>query len=144
MSAEANKRTVEKMWAALSDMDWEGLKACLHPEVHYEDVPTEDPGARGPENVVKRLGIAFDQLADHRHEIHHIAADGDVVFVDHTEGWTFRTGEKAEQRFATLHLMRDGKIVQWSDFWDVQGFVGQFPPSFLEEMAKHSAAEFSG
>jgi len=33
--------------------------------------------------------------------------------------------------------------VRWSDFWDVAGFVGQFPKWFLEEMATRSASEFS-
>ncbi len=27
---------------ALTERDWETLKSCLHPDVHYEDVPTED------------------------------------------------------------------------------------------------------
>jgi ketosteroid isomerase-like protein len=63
--------------------------------------------------------------------------------LDHTEGWTFKTGEKASHRFATLHRMKDGKIVRWSDYWDVAGFVGQFPQWFLEHMAKHTAADFS-
>ena len=78
MSAQENKKTVEKMWNALSAMDWETLKSCLHEDVHYEDVPTEDPGAHGPDNVVKRLGIAFDHLADHGHVLHHILRDAEV------------------------------------------------------------------
>lgn len=143
MSIEENRRTVERMWAALSAMDFETLKSCLTQDVHYEDVPTEDAGARGPENVVKRLRIAFDHLADHEHVIHHLVCEGDVVFLDHTEVWTFRTGEKATNRFATVHEMRDGRIATWSDYWDVSGFVGQFPPWFLEELARHGEAEFS-
>jgi ketosteroid isomerase-like protein len=143
MTVEANKQTVETMWKALSAMDWETLKSCLAEDVHYEDVPTEDPGARGPENVVKRLAIAFDHLIDHKHSLHHLVCEGDVVFLDHTEEWTFRTGEKATNRFATLHEMKDGKIAKWSDYWDVSTFVGQFPQWFLEEMAKHSQADFN-
>ena len=143
MSNEANKKVVETMWNALSAKDWETLKDCLAEDVHYEDVPAEDPGAHGPENTVKRLAIAFDNLVGHTHTIHHIVADGDVVMLDHTEGWTFRTGEKAEHSFATLHEMRDGKIVKWSHYWDVAGFVGQFPKWFLEEMAAHSPSDFS-
>jgi len=142
MSSEANKKTVEKMWLALSQMDWETLKSCLHPEVHYQDVPTEDPGAHGPENVVKRLRIAFDHLSKQEQVLPHSAADGDVVYPDHTETWTFKTGEQVAHTFATLHEMKDGKVSRWSDYWDVQKFVGQFPPWFLEEMAKSSAADF--
>ena len=143
MSIEANRKTVEKMWNALSAFDWETLKSCLADDVHYEDVPTEDPGARGRENVVKRLAIAFDQLIDHQHTIHHLVCEGDVVFLDHTEVWTFKTGEKATNQFATLHEMKDGKVAKWSDYWDVSGFVGQFPKWFLEDMAKHSQSDFT-
>ncbi len=143
MSIEANKRTVERMWRALSAMDWPALIGCLADDVHYEDVPTEDPGARGPENVVKRLRIAFDHLIAHEHTLHHLVCEGDVVFLDHTEVWTFKTGEKATNRFATLHEMRDGKIALWSDYWDVASFVRQYPQWFLDELAKKSAASFT-
>ena len=143
MSIDTNRKTVEKMWEALSAKDWEVLKSCLSDDVHYEDVPTEDPGARGPENVVKRLGIAFNHLIDHEHIIHHLVCEGDVVFLDHTEIWTFKTGEKATNQFATLHEMKDGKVARWSDYWDVSGFVSQFPAWFLEEMAKSSQADFT-
>ena len=142
MSVDANKQTVETMWKAVSAMDWGTVKSCLAEDVHYEDVPTEDPGARGPENVVKRLAIAFDQLVNHEHTVHHLVCEGDVVFLDHTEEWTFKTGEKATNQFATLHEMKDGKVAKWSDYWDVSGFVAQFPQWFVEEMARHSQAEF--
>ena len=144
MSSEENKRTVERMWRALSEMEWEVLKDCLHPEVHYQDVPTDDPGARGPENVVKRLSIAWDHLAKQEQITHHIAADGDVVFLDHTEQWIFKTGETVGHRFASMHELKDGKIVLWSDYWDVNNFVQQFPAWFIEHMAKHTAAHFGG
>ena len=143
VSNESNKKTVEKMWLALSQMDWETLTSCLHPQVHYQDVPTEDPGAHGPDNVVKRLSIAWDHLEKQDQVLHHIAADGDVVFLDHTETWTFKSGETVQHTFATMHEMKDGKIFRWSDYWDVQNFVGQFPKWFLEEMARHTADEFT-
>lgn len=143
MSIEQNRKTVETMWAALSAMDWDGLTACLSEDVFYEDVPTEDEGAHGRENVVKRLGIAFNHLVDHQHTIHHLICEGDVVFLDHTEVWTFKTGEKASNTFATMHEMKDGKVAKWSDYWDVGSFVGQFPAWFLEEMAKRSEADFT-
>ena len=144
MTSEQNKATVERMWKALGEFDFETLKSCLHPDVHYEDVPTDEPGAHGPDIVVKRLSIAWDHLEKQIQTTHRIAADGDVVFLDHTEKWVFKSGETVEHRFATMHELRGGKIVKWSDFWDVQKFVGQFPQWFLEEMAKHSASEFDG
>ena len=67
-----------------------------------------------------------------------------MVFLDHTEVWTFKTGEKATNQFATLHEMKDGKVARWSDYWDVSGFVSQFPQWFLEEMAKSSQGRLRG
>ncbi len=144
MTNEQNKAIVEEMWAALSAFDFDTLKRCLHPDVHYEDVPSPDSGAHGPENVVARLSIAWDHISEQVQTLHRIAADGDVVFLDHTERWTFKTGETAEHRFATMHEIQDGKIIKWSDFWDMNNFVGQFPASFLEVMAESTGAEFGG
>ena len=142
MSADKNKAVVERMWSALSDMDWEAMKACMHPDIHYEDVPSDDPGARGPSNCVKRLQIAFNHLSAHEHTMHHCLAEGDAVLLNHTERWTFTTGEKAEHTFCTVHEMKDGLVHRWSDYWDMNKFVGQFPAWFLEEMAKSTAADF--
>ena len=143
MASSDNKQLVEKMWRALSDMDWETMKSCMHPEIHYIDVPSDDPGALGPENCVKRLQIAFNHLARQDQVTHHIAADADVVFLDHTETWTFKTGETASHTFASMHEIKDNLIYRWSDYWDMQKFVGQFPAWFLEEMVKASAEDFS-
>ena len=143
MSREENLQTIERMWAALSAQDWETLKGCLDPEVQYEDVPTEDTGATGPENTVRRLRIAFDHLIHHEHTIHHLAVDGDLAMLDHTEVWTFKTGEVASHQFCTMHELKDGLISRWSDFWDMNKFVGQFPAWFLEEMMKSTAADFT-
>jgi len=38
--------------------------------------------------------------------------------------------------------MKDGKIVLWSDYWDVNNFVSQFPAWFIEHMARHTAEHF--
>jgi ketosteroid isomerase-like protein len=141
--SEANKAVVLKMWRALAEQDWETLKGCMHPEIHYQDVPTDDPGSVGPENCVKRLSIAFAHLDQQEQVTHHIAADGDVVFLDHTESWTFKTGETAAHTFATMHEMKEGLVYRWSDYWDVNKFVGQFPAWFVEEMMKSTAEDFS-
>jgi ketosteroid isomerase-like protein len=143
MSDNANKALVEKMWAALSRMDWETMKSCMHPEIHYQDVPSDDPGADGPENCIKRLLIAFNHLQKQEQVTHHIAADGDMVFIDHTEKWTFKSGETAAHTFVSMHEIKDGLIYRWSDYWDMQKFVGQFPGWFIEEMVKASAADFT-
>ena len=48
-----------------------------------------------------------------------------------------------QHRFVTMHEMKDGLIYRWSDFWDMQKFVGQFPEWFLGEMMKSTADDFT-
>ena len=139
-----NKAVVKALWQALGNFDWDALKRCLHPEVHYRDAPSDDPGAHGPDNCVKRLSIARDHLQRQDQVTHRIAAEGDTVFLEHTEKWVFNTGETAEHTFVTVHEIRDGLVYRWTDYWDMNKFVSQFPPWFLEEMARHSAEEFTG
>lgn len=143
MTEVSNKALVEKMWRALGEMDWNAMKSCMHPDIHYRDVPSDDPGAFGPDNCVKRLQIAFNHLQKQEQVTHHIAADGDIVFLDHTETWTFNSGETASHTFASMHEIRDGLIYRWSDYWDMQKFVSQFPGWFIEKMVEASAADFS-
>ncbi len=143
MTEVSNKALVEKMWRALGEMDWNAMKSCMHPDIHYRDVPSDDPGAFGPDNCVKRLQIAFNHLQKQEQVTHHIAADGDIVFLDHTETWTFTSGETASHTFASMHEIRDGLIYRWSDYWDMQKFVSQFPGWFIEKMVEASAADFS-
>ncbi len=144
MSIEANKTVVMKMWKALSDMDWQAMKACMHAEIYYRDVASDDPGAHGPDNCVKRLQIAFKHLSKQEQTTHHLAAEGDVVFLDHTEKWTFTSGETAENTFCTMHEIKDGLVYRWSDYWDMNKFISQYPDWFLEEMMKSTAEDFGG
>ena len=93
------------------------------------------------------LGALLVRFANDEHAlivtVHHIAVDGEVVFLDHTEKWTFTSGETAEHTFASMHEMKDGLIYRWSDYWDMQKFVSQFPEWFIEEMIKASADDFT-
>ncbi|MEP4149068.1 MAG: nuclear transport factor 2 family protein [Halioglobus sp.] len=143
MAEQENREVVKRMWLALSAMDWDAMKSCMHPEIHYRDVPSDDPGAHGPDNCVKRLQIAFKHLSKQDQVTHHLVTEGNTVFLDHTETWTFKSGETASHTFASMHEMKDGLVYRWSDYWDMQKFVGQFPEWFLEEMMKASADDFS-
>ena len=94
MGIEENKQAVAALWSRLYEKDWDGLMACLTDDAFYEDVPTPDKGARGRENVVKRLRVGLDSVVRFEHDIHRVVGEGDQVIVEHTETWHFETGEK--------------------------------------------------
>ena len=143
MSADSNKEIISRMWNALYEKDWEGLKAELAEDCFYEDVPAPDEGARGPENIVKRLRIGLDHVVRFEHDIHQVVAEGDSVVVEHTETWYFETDEKVVNPFVTVHTLRDGKITLWRDYWDINTMMGQAPQWWIEAIAKSSQADFS-
>ena len=131
------------MWNALYRKDFDGVAACIAPDGHYEDVPAPDAGATGPENVVKRLRIGLDPVVRFEHEIHRTLAEGDDVLIEHTETWHFETGEKVTNHFVTVHVVRDGKIALWRDYWDLGTLMAQAPQWWIERLAKFGQEEFS-
>ena len=143
MAEEDDKKVVAELWSCLYRKDWEGLKAQLTDDAFYEDVPAPDPGARGPENVVKRLRIGLDPVVRFEHDVHRVVAEGGNVVVEHTETWHFETGEKIVNHFVTVHEVQDGKVALWRDYWDLGTLMGQAPKWFLERLAGFDASTFS-
>ncbi len=143
MSTQANRRVVEQMWNALYRKDFDGVAACIAPDGHYEDVPTPDDGATGPANIVKRLRMGLDPVVRFEHEVHRMVAEGDSVILEHTETWHFETGEKLTNDFVTVHVVRDGKITLWRDYWDLGTMMAQAPQWWIERLAKFGEADFS-
>lgn len=143
MGVEQNKRLVARMWDCLYRKDFEGVAACIADDGLYEDVPAPDAGARGPANVVRRLRVGLDPVVRFEHEVHRVVAEGESVLVEHTETWHFETGEKVTNHFVSVHQVKDGKIALWRDYWDMNTLMSQAPRWWIEEIAKHSGAEWS-
>jgi len=140
---QRNKRVVDALWQALYRKDWDEVASHMAEDGHYEDVPAPDPGATGPENVVKRLRIGLDAVARFEHDVHRVIAEGKSVVVEHTETWHFESGEKVVNHFVTIHELRDGKVTLWRDYWDLNTLMAQAPRWWIEQLARHSAADFS-
>ena len=143
MGIEENRQVVASMWECLYRKDWDGLAALIAPDGFYEDVPAPDAGARGPENVVKRLRIGLDAVVRFEHDIHRTIAEGDSVVVEHTETWHFETGEKLVNQFVTVHEVKDGQITLWRDYWDLNTMMGQAPKWWIEQLAGFDPTTFS-
>jgi len=143
LGSEDNKRVVGRMWECLYRKDFDGVAACIAEDGLYEDVPAPDAGARGPANVVRRLRVGLDPVARFEHDVHRVVAEGDSVVVEHTETWHFETGEKVTNHFVTVHEVKDGKITLWRDYWDLNILMSQAPKWWIEQIAKHTGAEWS-
>ncbi|OBG41939.1 limonene-1,2-epoxide hydrolase [Mycobacterium alsense] len=123
------------MWQALSRRDWDAIKTFLADDCLYVDMPLPAFGARGPEDIVKRLKVGLEQLAGYENHDGVLVSNGADVMYEHSETWTFESGEQGVLRFVTVHKVEDGKITVWKDYWDMQSLVSFAPPNHFENLA---------
>ncbi len=142
--SERNKARVVEFWKRLyEDRDYDAVGEFFAADGLYQDVPTPDFGAVGPENVAKRLRIGLEPIEKHEHETHRIVAEGDTVITEHTEHWYFHTGEKVSLPFVSVQTFRDDKITLWRDYFDLNTLMSNAPPWWIERLAKFTQEDFA-
>jgi limonene-1,2-epoxide hydrolase len=126
--------TVLGLWQAVSRRDWDAVKTFLSEDCLYVDMPIPALSARGPDDIAKRLKM-MDPLADYENHDGLLVSNGSDVMYEHSETWTFATGEQGVLRFVTVHKVVDGKITVWKDYWDMNSLVSFAPPNHFEALA---------
>jgi limonene-1,2-epoxide hydrolase len=133
----ANRALVEQFWEDLYRRDFDRVGAYFAPDGEYTDVPTPpDDVARGPAEIAARLRLGLAPLEGIGHEIRMIIADGDTVVTEHVEVWHWPTGERVRLPFVSVHEVRDGKLVRWWDYWDLQTLMAAAPAWWVEHVMK--------
>jgi len=135
ISAVAVEDVVIGMWQALSRRDWDAVQTFLAEDCLYVDMPVPALAARGPEDIVKRLKIGLEPLAAYENHDGVLVANGSDVIYEHSETWTFASGEQGVLRFVTVHEVADSKITVWKDYWDMNSLVAFAPPNHFENLA---------
>jgi limonene-1,2-epoxide hydrolase len=135
VSTIAAEDVVLGLWRALSRRDLNAVKACLAEDCLYVDMPIPALSARGPEDIVKKLKMAVEPLADYENHDGLLLSSGADVVYEHSETWTFPTGEQGVLRFVTVHKVIDGKVTLWKDYYDMNSLTGFAPPNHFESLA---------
>lgn len=134
MPAEAQS-TVLGMWRALSARDWEAVKPFLAQDCIYVDMPVGPAAAaRGPDDIVKRLQVGLAPLAGYENHDGVLVSNGTDVLYEHSETWTWTSGETAVLQFVTVHKVADGAITLWKDYWDFGALLNHAPPDWMEQL----------
>jgi ketosteroid isomerase-like protein len=124
------------LWQAVADRDWDAILPLLADDCLYLDVPTGPSlAARGGVDIIKRLKVGLAPLASYVNHDGVMVASGEDVLYEHSETWTFDTGEVAVLPFVTVHKVRGGKISRWKDYWDFATLQSQAPPDWMDRMA---------
>ncbi|BAX92810.1 nuclear transport factor 2 family protein [Mycobacterium shigaense] len=135
VSTIAVEDVVVGLWRALSRRDWEAIETFLATGCLYVDMPVPALSARGPEDIVKRLKMGLGPLAGYENHDGLLVSNGPDVIYEHSETWTFATGEQGVLRFVTVHKVVDGKVTLWKDYWDMNSLVSFAPPNHFENLA---------
>ena len=88
---------------------------------------------------MNRLKIGLGPLAGYENHDGVLVVDGPDAMYEHSETWTFSTGERGVLKFVTVHkvALRDNeaKVIVWKDYWDMNSLVGFAPPNYFEDLA---------
>lgn len=121
------------LWRTLSARDWDQIADWVTDDCLYVDMPVGPTlAARGPVDIVKRLQVGLRDLAAYENHDGLLVADGEVVMYEHSETWTFSTGEVVELPFVTVHRVRAGRVCLWKDYWDFGAVAASAPPDWME------------
>jgi limonene-1,2-epoxide hydrolase len=144
MAASEPRKLIEAFWKDLYAYDFDKVGSYFADDGLYEDVPAPDAGAVGPAAVAARLRIGLEPIERSVHHLHRMVVEGGTVVTEHTEDWHFPTGEVVSLPFVSIHVIEDGKIKLWRDYWDFQTLMSGAPAWWIEHLAKHTEADFAG
>lgn len=134
-AADENRKVIEGFWEDLYRQDLAAAASRFAPDGTYTDVGTpEDDVARGPNEIVQRLTLAWSKLADLRDERRHLVAGDHTVMTEHIEHWEWPTGETMALPVSSVHELRDGRIIRWTDYWDMAALVAAAPQWWFEQI----------
>lgn len=64
-----------------------------------------------------------------------IVAQGDTTMTEHTERWTWASGETVDLPFVSILVWNaDGKITRWWDYWDLGTVMNAAPGAWVEHI----------
>ena len=132
---DASRATIEAFWATLYERDWDKLATFFADDAQYTDIGTPaDDLAVGPDAILKRLRLGLEPITGYEHDLKLMVAEGERVATEHTETWTWHTGETVPLQFMSIHELRDGKIVRWWDYWDLTTLLSAAPAWWIERI----------
>jgi ketosteroid isomerase-like protein len=134
-TADDNRALIEAFWDDLYRPDLQAAADRFAPDGEYTDVSTpEDDVARGPDEIVRRLTLAWGRVDKIWDERRHLVAGETAVMTEHVEHWLWSSGETLALPVLSVHEVRDGVITRWTDYWDMAALVEAAPQWWFEHV----------
>jgi limonene-1,2-epoxide hydrolase len=104
--------------------DLDAIMAFFADDAEYHNIPV-DP-VKGADAIRATIAGFTTGVESVVFEMRHIAAAGDVVLTERVDVFTFPNGRIALPVSGTFEV-RDGRIVAWRDYFDMNQFMSQLP-----------------
>jgi limonene-1,2-epoxide hydrolase len=128
--------TVRGLWRVLDARDYDGIADWVSTDCIYFDVPLGPAfAARGPAGIAARLRVGWGELTAYENHDGLLLTNGEDVMYEHSETWTFASGEVLDLPFVSVHRVHDGRVTLWKDYWDYNALTSAAPSSWLESLA---------
>ena len=115
-------RIVRDFCAAWDRMDWDAVLAALSDDILYHNIPMAPV-----EGIAAfKAFLAGFPVSAAEFEIHQIAGAGDVVLTERTDRFVI-AGKSVVIRVMGTFVIKDGKISEWRDYFDLAEFTSQMP-----------------
>lgn len=117
------------------------LEACADDIVWYSHVGS--PPIVGKTTMQGFMEKLSDQMKVVRWRIFHYAEAGDVVFTEGVDDFTAPDGKNVAIPYAGVFRFRDGKIIEWRDYFDRASFdrfkAGEKPAEHMSMLMNRPA-----
>lgn len=119
------QQTVEVFIGHWNACDIEAMLALCAEDIVYHNIPMEPVHGTIAMRAMVEGFLANIESCDW--QTHAIAANGNIVLTERTDGFNFKDGRKAEIRvMGTFELNDAGLITGWRDYFDMGEFQREF------------------
>ena len=116
--------TVNTFLAAAAKRDYDTALPLLTEDIVYQNMPI--PAVTGRDAVKEQLEMLLAMGTDSEWKVLRELADGNVVMNERMDSFVI-DGKKADLPVMGVFVLRDGRIAEWRDYFDLQTIMGQMP-----------------
>jgi limonene-1,2-epoxide hydrolase len=119
------QQTVEAFIGHWNACDIDAMLALCAEGIVYHNIPMEP--VRGTTEMRAMVEGFLANIAACDWQTHAIAANGNTVLTERTDGFIFKDGRRAAIRvMGTFELGADGRITAWRDYFNMLEFQREF------------------